>query len=344
MRIIVFGAGGFVGGSICEELCQRTDVEQVACVRKWASAVRLARRGVDLRQVDLENADQLPAVLAGADVVINASMPGPSREPDLTHALYLASVKAGVRRFVQFSSAAVYGNRTGQVTETISPSPIDDYSRGKAEMERRLIEATAGSSTQVFILRPSIIYGPFSNAWTVRYVERIAKGRWLKLGRIGNGACNLVHVQDIARVALAAATNDVEPGTHILNVNGSDAVTWNDYITRLGDALGLRNRVTPNALFFRGMAIGAELLRIAAGFTWVRSLYHRSAGSTKSAMTGAKNVTDLYPSWGELNLLGRKVYYSPDRAAQLLGAGPSISLEEGIRQSIAWCRVHGVVS
>src|SRR5437764_1445848 len=105
MRIIVFGAGGFVGGSICEELCQRTDVEQVACVRKWASAVRLARRGVDLRQVDLENADQLPNVLAGADVVINASMPGPSREPDLTHALYLASVKAGVRRFVQFSSA-----------------------------------------------------------------------------------------------------------------------------------------------------------------------------------------------------------------------------------------------
>jgi len=117
MRIVVFGAGGCVGGWICEELSLRDDIEQIACVHKWASAVRLARRGVDIRQADLENAKELPAILNAADVVVNAAMLLPSREPELVTALYLASVKAGVRRFIQFSSAAVYGNRTGDVDE-----------------------------------------------------------------------------------------------------------------------------------------------------------------------------------------------------------------------------------
>ena len=183
MRVVVFGAGGCVGGWICEELSQRNDIEVVACVRKWASAVRVARRGVDIRQADLEDTNQLPAILSGADVVVNAAMPPASREPDLTKTLYLACVKAGVRRFIQFSSAAIYGNRIGDVDENITPAPTNDYGRGKTEMENRLAEAAANSDTQVFIFRPSIIYGPFSDAWTVRFVERIVKGRWRSLGQ-----------------------------------------------------------------------------------------------------------------------------------------------------------------
>ena len=74
MRIAVFGAGGFVGGWICEELSERQDIELLACVRQWASAVRLARRGLQIRQMDLENATAFPALLAGVDVVVNAAM------------------------------------------------------------------------------------------------------------------------------------------------------------------------------------------------------------------------------------------------------------------------------
>lgn len=343
MRIVVLGAGGFVGGWICEELSHRKDIELLACVRKWASAVRLARRALEIRQVDLEDANGLPAVLARADVVVNAAMPPPSREPELVAALYLACAKAGVRRFIQFSSAAVYGNRTGEVDENTAPSPVDDYSRAKTEMERRLVEAASGSDTQVVILRPSIIYGPFSEAWTVRYVERIVKGRWRDLGRAGNGTCNLVHAQDVAQAAIAAATADIAPGIHVLNINGPDLVSWNQYIERLGDALGTPDRVTPNVAWFRGMAVAAEAMRMGGKFTAVRSLYRKSAGSTRSALKNAQAVTRLYPSLGELKLLSRNVRYSAGQAARVLGISPSIPLEEGLRQSVDWCRVHGVV-
>jgi nucleoside-diphosphate-sugar epimerase len=343
MRIVVFGAGGCVGGWICEELSQRPDIDQVPCVRKWASAVRLARRGIPTRQADLEDLEALPALVQGADVVINAAMPPPSREPALVEALYAACASANVHRFIQFSSAAVYGHSSGDVDEHTAPAPIDDYSRGKAEMETRLVDAAARSNTQLVVLRPSIVYGPFSGAWTVRYAERITKSRWLSLGPIGDGTCNLIHAHDLAKGVIAAATADIPPGTHVLNINGPDIVSWNEYIERLGDALDTAERTTPNAAWFRGMALTAEIMRIGGRFTSIRSLYRRSRGTTRATMTHALAATKLYPSLGELQLLGRKVRYSADHARQVLGFKPSIRLEEGLRQSVAWCKAHGVV-
>lgn len=343
MRIAVFGAGGFVGGWICEELSQRNDIDHFACMRQWASAVRLARRGIHIRQIDLEDADALPDLLTGVDVVINAAMPPPAREPALVLALYSACVNAGVRRFIQFSSAAIYGNRTGNVDETMAPTPTNDYGRGKADMESRLIAASGGSGPQVFILRPSIIYGPFSNAWTVRYAERIVYGRWRGLGPLGEGTCNLVHGQDVARAAIAAATTDVSPGAQILNLNAPEIVTWNQYIQRLGDALGVPDRATPSAVRFRTMTVAAEIMRMGAKLAMVRTAYRRSVGPARAAMKNAQATTKLYPSSVELRLLGRKVRYSAEQAARTLGITPSISLEEGLRQSVAWCRLHGAV-
>lgn len=343
MRIVIFGSGGFVGGWLCEELSGRNDTQVVACVRKWSSAVRLARRGLDIRQIDLEDFQELPTVLTGADVVVNAAMLPPSREPELTTRLYAECGKADVSRFIQFSSAAIYGDRTGHVDETVAPSPDSDYSRGKEEMESRLVKAAAISSTQLFILRPSIIYGPFSEGWTIRYVERIVRGRWRRLGRAGEGTCNLVHAQDVARAAIAAATAHVAPGAHVLNINGQDVVSWNEYIERLGDELGTPDRVIPNVVLFRGMALAARVMRISARLASVRSLYRKSFGTTRSVMTNAKEIAKLYPDSGELNLLRRKVHYSAAKAALVLGFSSSTRLEEGIRQSVAWCRAHGVV-
>jgi UDP-glucose 4-epimerase len=343
MRIVILGAGGFLGGTVCEEIYQRNDIQQLACIRKWASAVRLARRGIEIRRVDLEDMDSLSPLLAGVDAVVNTSMPPPSREPELVTNIYHACNQAGVRRFIQLSSAAVYGNRTGEVSESMSPAPLDDYGRGKVEMERRLLEAANRSTTQLCILRPSIIYGPFSSAWTVRYVERIVRGRWRTLGRIGEGTCNLVHARDVARLVIAAATADTVPGPHVLNVNGPDVVSWNEYIECLGDALGVPDRVTPNAALFCGTAIVAEILRSGSTSKWVRALYRRSNGKAQSVMTGAQDVTLLYPPRGELDLLARKVHYSTERATQVLGLSPSISFAEGVRQSVKWCRIHGIV-
>lgn len=343
VRIVVFGAGGFVGGWICEALSQRTDINQVACVRHWASAVRLARRGIHLEQVDLENSDALPPLLTGVDVVVNAAMLPPAREAQIVTALYSACITAGVRRYIQLSSAAVYGKRDGMVDEAIAPAPGNAYASGKVAMEQSLSAMATKSPGHVFILRPSIIYGPYSSAWTVRYVERIISGRWRRLGRFGEGTCNLIHGHDLAKAVIAAATGDIARGLHVLNVNAPNPGSWNEYIERIGDSLDLPNRSTPGALKFRGMAIAAGVLRMGAKLDMVRSAYRRSAGTTRLAMKNAQSITKLYPTSTELDLLARKVHYSADRATRILGPIPAIPLEEGLRQSAAWCRIHGVI-
>jgi len=343
MKLVVFGAGGFVGGWLCEELACRQDIELVACVRNWSSAVRLARRGLDVVQCDLEEIDGHLDLIAGADVVVNASMPSPQREPELASRLYSACVAAKVRKFIQFSSIAVYGDRTGDITEDTPLSPSSDYGRGKAEMEDRLLEAAARPGPQLFILRPSIIYGPFSDTWTSRYAHYIANGRWRSLGWAGDGTCNLVHCQDVVKSVLFAALAPAGSRPHVLNINGSELTTWNEYIERFGDALGVRGRTNMSPLYFDLTSTAVHCVRRAGRWVKRRGL-HRPLQSLPEVVAGTKSVLSLYPEPGELRLWRQKVRYSSERANHVIGFSPSVLLDEGLRQSAEWCRIHGVVS
>jgi nucleoside-diphosphate-sugar epimerase len=342
MKLVVLGAGGFIGGWLCEELADRKDVTLVACVRQWSSAVRLARRGLEVVQLDLEAVTGDVPVLTGADVVVNVSMPAPEREPELALRLYSACAVAGVRKFIQFSSMAVYGDQVGDLDEDTPLAPSGEYGRGKAEMERRLLAAVAGSGPQLFILRPTIVYGPFSDAWTVRYARRIAVGRWRSLGWAGAGTCNLVHVQDVAESVVLAAWAQPDSKSHVLNINGPELVTWNEYIARFGDALEVGGRTHVNPLLFSLTSTAVNVVRKTG--SWIkRKSIPIPLRSAPGLMRTARSAVDLYPAPEELHLLRQKVRCSRDRAARVLGFSPSMSLDEGLRQSVAWCRVHGVV-
>lgn len=343
MKIVIFGAGGFIGGWLCEELAGRQDVEFVPCVRHWSSAVRLARRGLDIVQADLEQlTDDLPAI-ADADVVVNLSKPSSGREPDLAYRLYSACIAAGVRKFIQFSSIAVYGDRTGNIDEDTPPSPANEYGRDKTEMEKRLLGVAAGSGTQLFILRPSIIYGPFSDNWTVRYARRIASGRWRSLGWAGAGSCNLVHCQDVTSSVIAAALAETNATSHVLNINGPETITWNEYIDRFGDALGVSGRIKMSPLHISLTSTVVHGVRQAG--SWVkRKGFRRPLQSVPFVVERAQSAVNLYPTPDELHLWRQKVHYSWERAEKVIGFRPSMSIDEGLRQSAEWCHIHGVVA
>jgi nucleoside-diphosphate-sugar epimerase len=344
MKIVVFGAGGFIGGWLCEELADYQDIELIPCVRRWSSAVRLARRGLDVVQIDLEQVTADVTSIAGADVVVNVSMPSPEREPELAFRLYSACASAGVRKFIQFSSIAVYGDQTGIVDEDTPPAPSSDYGRGKTEMECRLLKAAARPGPQLFILRPSIVYGPFSYKWTVRYADFIANSRWRSLGLSGWGFCNLVHGQDVARSVILAALAQPDSRSHVLNINGPEVLTWNEYIDRYGDALGVVGRTCMNPLLFSMAATVVHGTMRRAG-SWVkRKGLHRHLQSAPALLGRARSFVNLYPTPEELHLWRQKVRYPWDRAARVIGFNPSMSVDEGLRQSAEWCRVHGIVS
>jgi len=284
------------------------------------------------------------AVIAGADVVVNVSLPLPEREPELAFRLYSACAAAGVRKFIQFSSIAVYGDQTGNVDEDTPPAPSCDYGRGKTEMENRLLKAAAQSGPQLFILRPTIVYGPFCDPWTVHYADLIGNGRWRSLGWVGAGICNLVHGQDVAKSVVLAALAQPDSKSHVLNINGPEVVTWNEYIDRFGDALGGVGRTSMNPLLF-SLAATAVHRGIRKAGSWVkRKGLHRHLQSAPALIGRARSVVNLYPNPDELHRWRQKVRYSWERATRVIGFNPSMSLDEGLRQSAEWCRVHGVIS
>jgi uncharacterized protein YbjT (DUF2867 family) len=64
-RILVTGAGGFIGARLVEVLHCAGGWQVVAGVRRWSTAARVARFPVSLAQCDIRNAAQVRQALQG---------------------------------------------------------------------------------------------------------------------------------------------------------------------------------------------------------------------------------------------------------------------------------------
>jgi len=145
------------------------------------------------------------AACNGVTVVVQcARATGPGSEAQLRNLLE-AAYRRGVTRVVHLSTAEVYGAVAGDVHEEHPVGPgQSDYARSKIAAEQVCAEYIARGLPLV-VLRPTIVYGPFSEAYTVRVVERLLSGRWSLPEESCRGTCNLLYVDDlVAAIVLAS--------------------------------------------------------------------------------------------------------------------------------------------
>jgi UDP-glucose 4-epimerase len=344
--ILVTGAGGFVGGTLVEALHFAGYYRVHAGIARWSSAPRIARLPVTLKQCDVLKPDELAEAFTGVDYVIHCAA-GEDLQiiVEGTKNVLRVAARAGVKRVVHISSVAVYGEATGAVDEETEPPPGTLSAYGAAKAAAEALCKDSRRDLDVVVMRPSIIYGPFSSRWTMLYSLRLKSGRWKQLGALGQGKCNLVHVHDIARYAISAVRQEGVAG-EIFNINGPEVVTWNDYLERFNHQLGLpaiasqttrRTRVKVGAMGPIRTIGKYALKHHAPKLLW---LSHRSDG-LKRLMQQAELTLKCTPNQDELTLFKLDAHYLTGKAERAFGFRPKIGVDEGLAMSVAWLNHMG---
>jgi nucleoside-diphosphate-sugar epimerase len=230
-RVVVLGATGYVGRAVVDAL-HATGRPAVMVARRRPSAVP---PGAAFVACDASDARQLALAVGEAGSVVNAMAGSPSAM--VRGARNLAAIVeqgAGGARIVHVSSLAVFGQAIGTLDETTPPLPArrHAYAVGKLACEEILRRAAA------IVVRPGCIYGAGAPIWCDRIGRLLLGGRLGWLGRGGQGWCNVVHVDDVARSIVRALDARLDD-SDIHHVVAQERLSWNEYFGRFATQLGI---------------------------------------------------------------------------------------------------------
>jgi nucleoside-diphosphate-sugar epimerase len=345
MRVLVTGAGGFIGGRVVEVLHESGDVEVRAGVRRWSTAARIGRLPVEIVQCDMMEPDQIRAAVSDVDAIVHCAR-GPGEITVLgTRNMLEAASGAGVGRFVHISTIDVYGGAEGEIPEDTA------YGRTGAEYGDSKIRAEeecwrySKEGLAISILRPTIVYGPFSALWTEEFAERLQVAPWPFPPEVSQGICNLVYVDDLVAAIRLALTEEGAVG-QAFNVNGPERPTWNEYFHALHAAMGLPPIRTQSNMASAFQALYMKPVRAAAKFglkhfgDQIMGLYKKS-DLAKKVMKTAEGQIRKSPTTGEFRLYSKRASFPTDKARELIGYEPVVDMARGIELSVQWLRHSG---
>ncbi len=255
MRVLVTGAGGFVGRALCAALTAR-GMSVVATGRKPPAALPGV---VPVGVGDLDGATDWTEALAGVERVVHlAARTHVTRETagdtlsayrrinaGGTRRLAEQAAQAGIARLLFVSSIKVNGNATGNkpFIEDGAPRFDDAYGRSKWEAEQALWQVAKGSPLAATVLRPPLVYGPGVKGNFLALLKACSR-RWpLPLDGIGNRR-SLIGLTNLVDAIVAALMHPAAGGRTYLVRDGEELST-SALIRRISAALGVAPRLWP---------------------------------------------------------------------------------------------------
>jgi nucleoside-diphosphate-sugar epimerase len=254
-RVLVTGAGGFIGQELCRVLEDRAfEVLPI------------------LRDKNVGPDTEWAAELEGVEVVIHLvakthEIRG-NRVNDLalfrsvnvegTVRLARQAAESGVKRLVFLSSIKVNGERTGETPFTAerTPMPEDSYGQSKLEAETALREIEQETGMEVVIIRPPLVYGPQVKGNLRGLINLVEKGIPLPLAAVKNRR-SLVSIYNLCDLIRVCVSHPAAAGNTFL-VADADPVSTADLVRYIADGLKRKAYIFP--LPFWVLKMGARLV------------------------------------------------------------------------------------
>ena len=244
--IFVTGAAGFVGAATVRAALAAG--HKVIALVRTPNPARLFDVAADCEIIvaDLADTDAIAAQLMATkpDIVVHCAwegVGGSARAGDVqldnvmtSVALIDAAIAAGVAKFVGIGSQAEYGRFDRRITETDLPNPTMLYGAAKLAA-LHLVRQRMESVDRAFAwLRIFSTYGPGDNPnWLIPHaLSELRSARTPKL-TAGTQSWDYLHISDVARGILAAATNATATGT--FNLSSGTATPVRSIIETLRD-------------------------------------------------------------------------------------------------------------
>jgi nucleoside-diphosphate-sugar epimerase len=272
---------------------------------------------------------EIATALTGVDMVVNCIAGNPRTIVATTKALCDAARRNPPRRIVYLSSMSVYGGAEGAVDERTRPEPpLNAYARGRIACEALVRQYVADGGDAV-IIRPTCVFGPGSEPWASRIARLLLSKRLGDLGRLGDGLCNLVHVDDLVATMIAALSAPDVTGETFNATADWPRPTWNEFLIRFARAIG----ATPvRRISARKMQLELKLLA---------PLLRAAALAADRVGAGTFVPDAMTPSF--VRLLGQNITVSGAKASVMMGI-THIPLDQAIDETAHWWRSRSVAA
>lgn len=296
--VVVTGANGFVGTAVVVKL-HELGFNVRPCVRKNCPLFEGGPKQIVVPGLSM--ATDWGRVLAGAEVVIHTAgrahvLREDAAEPlaefrrvnvDGTLSLARQAVDAGVKRFVFISSIGVNGGQTYSEPYRAcnAPAPHSPYAISKYEAERGLRAIEAGSSMEVVIVRPPLVYGPNAPGNFGVLTKWLGRGLPIPLGSVTRNRRSLVGIDNLVSLLTACIDHPAAAG-QILLVSDDEDVSTAELLKRMGEILG-----TPARL----ISVSEKLLGVAGRLFGREDLIERLCGSLQVDITRTKEILGWSP-------------------------------------------------
>jgi len=261
-KILIAGGAGFIGSHIVDKLLE-TDVEVTVLDNLYTGQLENIKQHKQNKNFhfvrgDIRSLKLVKQIIKNTDAVFNlaavVSVPRSVENPLLandvnvkgTLNLLKTSLDSGVKRFIQASSASVYGEtKTLPVNENMASNPISPYAVSElaAESYARVFSKVYGLETVCLryfnVYGPRQTYSPYSGATTI-FVNQLLRSQPPTIHGDGEQTRDFIYIEDVVSANILALTKKSAVG-EVFNIATGEATTINKLVYTLQKIMNKTN-------------------------------------------------------------------------------------------------------